>query len=286
METERIETLLERLQSQLASLTDVSPRIGAALIALVATWAVMRVGRLAIGWIGPRIFRRPALTEVIGLAYGTLIWITGILITAALAFPSVTPANVLTTLGLGSIAIGFAFKDIFENFFAGFLILLREPFRIGDHVECGDHEGSVERITIRDTHVRKTDGQLVVMPNSALFQNPVVVRTNREVRRAKVIAGVAYGADADRAREVIQEAVRALDSVRDDVRDVQVFACSLSAYSVDFEIAWWTGSRPVDIRASRDEVVRAVKRALDREGIEIPFPQRVVTMREEGDRGG
>lgn len=256
-----------------------SPRIAGALLALVLTWGLARVASYAIGRTGPRVFRRSALVEVLQMLSGAAIWVGGILIAATIVFPSVRPEDLLAALGLGSVAIGFAFKDIFENFFAGILILFREPFRIGDHINCDDVEGAVERIEVRETRVRRTDGQLIVVPNSSIFKKPVTVRTNQEYRRTSLICGVDYEADADRAREVILEAVRHVDSVRDDVRDVQVFACAFGASSIDFEVAWWTGSLPVDIRASRDEVVRAVKRALDREGITIPYPQRTVTFR-------
>ncbi len=271
----------QRILGHLTDLLAASPRILGALAVVALTGLIAWAARRLIERAGSGLRFRTALVEVAGMLAAALAWVLGLLVAATIAFPSVTPADVLTALGLGSIAIGFAFKDIFENFFAGILILLREPFKLGDHVECQEIEGAVERISVRDTHVRQTDGQLVVVPNAKLFQNPVRVRTNLTFRRVKIICGIAYGEDADRARDVIHDAVIAVDSVRDDIRDVQVFAHDFGASSVDFEVAWWTGSRPVDIRASRDEVVRAVKRALDAAGIEIPFPQRTVWMRRE-----
>ena len=74
-------------------------------------------------------------------------------------------------MGLESIAIGFAFKDIIENFFAEILILFPEPFQLYDFIECQNFEGFVEEISMRDTHIRLTDGQRVVMPNAMLFKN-------------------------------------------------------------------------------------------------------------------
>ena len=77
---------------------------------------------------------------------------------------------------------------------------------------------------------------------------------------------------------MIYDAVIRVDMVRDDVRDVQVFAKEFGASSIDFQVTWWTGSKPVDIRASRDKVVSSIKRALDEAGIEIPFPYRTLTL--------
>ncbi len=80
------------------------------------------------------------------------------------------------------------------------------------------------------------------------FKNPVTIRTARDVRRTTIICGVAYGEDVDAAREVIAKAVRGVDAVRDDVRDVQIFAQEFADSAINFEVTWWTGSRPVDIR--------------------------------------
>ena len=198
---------------------------------------------------------------------------------AVIVFPDFTPAKLLTVIGLGSIAIGFAFKDIFENFLAGILILFREPFQIKDFIECEGMEGFVEDINIRDTNIRRVDGQRIVIPNAMLFKNPVKVRTDLDRRRVTVMCGVAYGEDVDEARQVIYEAVDKLDSVDSD-KKVQIFAQAFGASSIDFEVTWWTGSSPLEIRQSRDEVVASVKRALDDAGIEIPFPYRTLTFKE------
>jgi small-conductance mechanosensitive channel len=272
--------LLEsRLRDMIAGALTLTPQIAAALAIVALTWAGARIARWAAEGAARRMRARRGLSEVFRMLANVGVWGAGLLIAAMVAFPTVTPGKALTALGLGSIAIGFAFKDVFENFLAGLLILIRQPFEIGDHVEADGVEGQVEAISVRDTRIRQTDGQLVVTPNARLFQNPVTVRTSQELRRASIICGVAYGEDVDAARDVIEQAVRAVDSVRDDVRDVQVFACAFGASSLDFEVAWWTGSRPVDIRRSRDQVVSAIKRALDSAGIEIPFPYRTLTLK-------
>lgn len=277
---EILSTLEARIVSYWDGLIISMPKLAAALLVLAATWGFVALARAFIRKVGDKTRMRKNLTDVLSMLAGTGLWLMGTLIALAIVFPTITPGKALTTLGLGSVAIGFAFKDTFENFLAGILILLREPFQIGDHVECNDIEGQIEEITIRDTHVRQTDGQLVVVPNHMLFQNAVTVRTDRDLRRTTIICGVAYGEDVDVARDVIQQAVRRVDTVRDDVRDVQVFTQEFGASSINFEVTWWTGSKPIDIRTSRDQVVAAVKSVLDDAGIEIPFPYRTLTFNE------
>jgi small-conductance mechanosensitive channel len=272
------DVIRDGLGAIVARLSDIAPRLVLAICVVLLTVVASRVVSRLIASVGRRFRFRQNLIDVLTMLARVGIWLLGGLLALTALFPTITPGRALTTLGLGSVAIGFAFKDTFENFVAGILILLREPFRIGDHVECDDVEGKIEEITIRDTRIRRTDGQLVVMPNHTLFHQPVTVRTDQDLRRTTILCGIAYGEDVDAARDVILDAVRSVDSVRNDVQDVQVFAQAFGASSIDFEVAWWTGSAPVDIRKSRDQVVAAIKRALDEAEIEIPFPYRTLTV--------
>lgn len=222
---------------------------------------------------------REALRQALITLIATGIWIAGIVVAATILLPGLTAAKLLAGLGLGSIAIGLAFKDIFENFLAGLLIMMRQPMRIGDFIECEDVAGNVERITIRDTYLRRTDGVLVMLPNAFLYKNAVRVLTDLDKRRERLIVGIAYGEDVAAGRAVIREALEGVESI-DHARPVQVFAHAFSSSSIDFEVTWWTGSRPVEVRGSRDQVVEAIKSALNEAGIEIPFPYRTLTFKD------
>lgn len=260
-----------------AAILEKLPILGIGLLILVLTWIAARV----INAISRRMMSRSGLRESLVALFCKLInigvWIAGILVAAMTVFPSFTPGQIITTLGLSSIAIGFAFKDIFENFIAGILVLAREPFRLGDFISCNGIEGTVEHITIRDTHIRQPNANRVVLPNAMLFKNPVTVFTDEKIRRVTIAAGIGYGEDIARAREIIEAAVRTVSSVNQD-KPVQIFAREFGASSVDFEVTWWTGTagEPANIRASRDQVIEAVKKALDEAGIEIPFPYRTL----------
>ncbi|WP_233148227.1 mechanosensitive ion channel family protein [Rhodopirellula sp. MGV] len=251
------------------------------LIAGVFTIFLTALMSKVVAWGLTKLFEkqsriRTSLRDLIFQLVTIAVWIAGLLVTAVVVFPGMTPTRALTLLGVGSVAIGFAFKDIFENFFAGILILWRYPFDMGDFISSDDLVGQVEEITIRNTMIRRLDGELSVVPNATLFKNTVDVLTDKHHRRVRLICGVAYGEDVDRSRDVIAEAVRHCLTVDGD-RLVEVFAKEFADSSINFEVAWWTGSTPGEVRRSRDEVVSAIKSALDREGIEIPFPYRTLT---------
>lgn len=276
---EPIKIILNNFQDLLRGLIAQLPQIGLGLLVLLLTWFLVWLASKVTARLLRSERMRRSRVELFQRLIAIIVWLAGIIIAVTIVFPSITPAKLLAAIGLSSIAVGFAFKDIFENFLAGILILLREPFELGDYIDCADYEGFVEQITIRDTHLRKTDGRRAVMPNATLFKNPVLVHTDQPLRRITVICGVAYGENVDESRSVIEAAVKTVPTVAQD-KPIEIFAQTFNSSSIDFEVTWWTGSKPLEIRQSRDQVVAAVKHGLDDAGIEIPFPYRTLTFKE------
>lgn len=255
------------------------PQIGVAIVVLVLTWALASfAGRIARAGLNTARLRR-ALVELIQTLLAALIWILGLLLAATIIFPSITPSQLLGALGVGGIAVGLAFRDIFENFMAGIMIMARKPMRLGDTIEVNGIIGRVEEITMRDTYVRKLSNELALLPNSVLFKNPVDVLTDRDTRRYEITVGVAYGADAATARDVIQQSVEQVDGLDRD-QGVEVYAREFGSSSIDFTVRWWAKSTMQQMHETRSHVVLAIKAALDDAAIEIPFPYRTLTFAE------
>ena len=277
---EPINILVSKLQEMAQAGIELTPQLLISVFIILMTYLFAKLA----GNLTKRIFiktkLRPSLVNLMVLFSSLGIWIFGLMVAAIIAFPSLTPAKMLAGLGIGSVAIGFAFKDIFENFLAGILILLRREMRINDFIACQGYEGTVEAILVRETHIRETDGELVILPNSMLFKNPLTIRTDIEQRRTTITCGVGYGENVDDARAVIKTAVTECETVISDSRPIEVFANEFADSAINFEVSWWTGSKPIDIRVSRDEVVAAIKSALDEAKIEIPFPYRTLTFKQ------
>ena len=134
--------------------------------------------------------------------------IAAFLIAAAIVFPSVQPGDVLGALGIGSVAIGFAFKDVLQNLLAGLLILIRRPYTIGDEIVVDNYEGRVEHIESRATMIRTYDGRRVVIPNSDIYTKAVTVNTAYPTRRDEYNVGIGYGDDPMLAAEIFRQAAR------------------------------------------------------------------------------
>ena len=255
------------------------PLLIAGIVVLLITWGAAKLVNSAAERILKKRKMNRGFKDLLREIMSVGVWVLGFVITAVVVFPGMTPTKVLAGLGIGSVAVGFAFKDIVENFLAGFLILWRFPFDPGDFVSCGDVEGKIEEVTIRMTLIRQTDGELVVLPNAKLFKEPVNVLTSQNLRRTTIICGIAYDEDVDQGRSVMTKALESCKTVSRK-KPIEIFAREFASSSINFEVTWWCGSTPLEVRESRDEVVAAVKRALDNAGIEIPFPYRTLTFNE------
>jgi len=213
----------------------------------------------------------------------------GVLISVTVAFPSFTPANLISALGITGIAIGFAFKDIFENFLAGILILITEPFRIDDQIVFGAFEGTIERIEARATMLRTYDGRLVVIPNADLFKGSVIVNTAFPIRRLEYDVGIGNGDNIQSAKKIMLAAIREVEGVvTDPPPDALVFGYGDSSLTI--RIRWWINPpRRADALEIRDRILEKVKIALTNAGIDLPYPTHQVlfhdqTEETDGDR--
>ncbi len=248
--------------------------VGKGLVSLIRTLA----GRRDRGDLGALLG---------SIAFGALM-VMAVMIAAAIVFPSVKPASILGALGIGSVAIGFAFKDILQNLFAGLLLLIHRPYRRGDQIVVNDFEGTVEHIESRATLIKTYDGRRVVIPNFDLYTAPVIVNTAFPTRRDEIVIGVGYGDGPRRAAEIFLATVRKVEGVLEDPAP-DVLPWELADNDVRLKVRWWTNSLRRDIVAVRSRVVQAVFEACVEAGIDIPFPTQVVlfhdqTEETDGDR--
>ena len=201
-----------------------------------------------------------------------LILFLGFMVAMIIAVPSFTPGKLIGALGIGSVAIGFAFKDIFQNLLSGILLLLSEPFRIGDQIISGNFEGTVEDIQIRATTIRTYDGRKVVIPNSQLYTSTMTVNTAYSQRRLEFDVGIGYENNIIDAQQVILSVLKAAPTVS-KLAEPSVIATALADSSVVLRVRWFIDDGTQTNRvASINEVIISVKEALEKANISIPFP--------------
>ena len=244
------------------------PRVGVAVIVLLAGWGLSRALRAGVRrWLTRR--RTPSFAEVMSTLIGWVVVASAVLAAVTVVFPSVEPVDLLSGLGFFSIAVGFAFRDILENTLSGVLMLFRQPFRSGDQIEVQGQAGTVRAISIRETRIRTFDGQLLLIPNRDVYKSVIRVQTHYEHRRMSFVVGIAYENDPGEASEVITAALSGVEGVLEDPAPdalVQVLGVS----TVDIEARFWTAPRQQESQLVLHRCVEAVKKALDAAGIEMP----------------
>lgn len=196
----------------------------------------------------------------------------GALVALTIVLPSVKPANLLASLGLGSLAIGIAFKEILQNWLSGLLILLRLPFRRGDQILVGDVEGSVMRIEPRATVIRTYDGIDIVVPNKEIYTGVVAIQTSQERRRVEIDFTVGYGYDIRKIIETIEKALMQIDEIIKDPPP-QILCWELGSTSLGLKVRWWISSERSQEVVTRARAVHAIKEAFDANDIDPTDPQ-------------
>jgi small conductance mechanosensitive channel len=254
-----------------------------ALALMLSRW----VKRMIIG-----VYSRRRRHQNLGIVLGRLTqWLVisfTLLVTLSIVLPSFHARDLIQILGISGVAIGFAFRDILQNFLAGILLLLAQPFKLGDEISVSSYEGVVQEIQTRATLIKTYDGYLVVIPNATIYTQSVKIFNAYDVRRTALDIGIGYGDDIDEARRLIVEAMGEVEDVLSDPPP-SVVATTFGDSSVTLRARWWTKSRRADMMRVRDRVIPAIRRKLGENGIDLPYPTQQVlfhdqTEESDGDR--
>jgi small conductance mechanosensitive channel len=251
------------------------PRMVAALVVIGLAFLIASTLR----WGARRALHRHGLQSRLAhqnlqVALGRLAYVAavavGILIAATVAFPSFTIGSLIQLLGVSGVVIGFAFKDIFQNFLAGILLLLTNPFQVGDQIIVDSFEGTIEEIQTRATMITTYDRRRVVVPNSDLFTKAVTVNTAFERRRMRYDLTVKGGDDARRVQKLLEHTVRGgIEGVEADPVATALLISLAQGGGLTFRLLWWSGSERGEYLIVQDRVLLAVQDALKEHGLAV-----------------
>jgi small conductance mechanosensitive channel len=247
---------------------------------VVAGIAVFVVGR----WIAKALTRAVERLMEKSNVDATLIKFTGsmtyialltFVILAALGQLGIQTTSFIAVLGAAGLAIGLALQGSLANFAAGFLMILFRPFKVGDYIEGAGVAGTVEEIQIFTTKIVTPDNKTVIVPNAKLTNDNIVNWTVKGTRRVDMVFGIGYGDDIDKTKNIIAE-VLAQDTRILKEREPTIAVSELADSSVNFVVRPWVAAG--DYWNVYYSVTEKVKKALDENNVDIPFPQRVVHM--------
>lgn len=254
------------------------------LIIIAATYVVMRLWNEVILSIGKKVAKKTD-GDLDDKLYPFFAKVGGVIIIVAALFFTLDTFDIdLTVFAAGgavvSLVLAFAAQDSIGNFFAGVFILLDQPFREGDRIEIREENtwGDVVEIGLRTTRIRTRDNRMVIVPNALIGSNVVINHSFPSTEyRLGVEVGIAYGSDVEKATEVMRDAIAGVEGVNADKR-IEVLFQEFGESALRFHVRAWF-PHYLDARRYEDKMNRAIDKALRENGIEIPFPQRVVHMR-------
>lgn len=279
--------IFEKLDSWLDGFVRLLPNIGMAILVAVAFWFIAK-GIKSLVVKATEKNDRDNLGRVLGGFVKWVVFVLGVMLALTIVIPSLKPGDLIAGLGVSSVAIGFAFKDILQNWLAGLLILLRQPFEIGDQIVVNGFEGTVERIETRATIIKQYDNQRVVIPNSEIYTNAVKVKTANKLIRSQYDVGIGYGDSIPDAVQTIRQTLEEIEGV-DSGKGVDVLPWDLAASWVTIRMRWWTDSERASVVKIYAEVIQKVKEALDEAKIDMPYDTKVQLIHDQteatdGDR--
>jgi small conductance mechanosensitive channel len=242
------------------------PHLLAALIAIVLTVLVARVVRRGVEGAMSRTEARRHVQVVVSTLAFYAAGAIGLVVTLSLG--GVDLGVLIGSLGLATVALGFALQDIVSNFTAGIVLLLEHPFTEGDHIAIEETEGDVEDIRVRATRLRAPDGQLVIVPNKLLFTQVLTNSTATVARRVEVRLEIPYGQDAARARELVLAAAAGAEGVSDDPAP-RLLTQDLGQDARRLRLVFWVDARGHDLQAVRSRLLEDAEQRLRRAGITL-----------------
>ncbi|MEO1428627.1 MAG: mechanosensitive ion channel family protein [Cyanobacteria bacterium J06633_8] len=270
-----IETIKNSVQELVGSAVKIFPALLTAAIVLFLTRFAAQFTQTLAQNIAKKTISSKSLQLLMAKIASTVTWIFGILLACVIAFPGLRLGDIIATLGLSSVAIGFAFQDIFKNFLAGILILLQQPFCIGDQIIVNNYEGTVDQIDIRTTEIITYGGERVVIPNSTVFTSVIQVRTAFDSRRTDLAVGVDYNTSLSQASHILEQTISQVKGVLDKPAP-EIDLVSFGDSSIDFIIRYWTLPQQKQVRRVQTKAILSIKQAFDRADINIPYPIRTL----------
>lgn len=274
--------ITEKLQEWSDALILMLPNLALAIIIFIISFFIAKL----LHKVSESLLRKVSHNETINDLLSTIIYgvTLGIGIFIALSVLQLDRAvtTILAGAGIIGLALGFAFQDIAANFVAGIILSFRSPFRRGDIIKSQDYMGIVQKVNLRSTIIQSFQGQVIMIPNKDVFQNPLHNYTVTRKRRVDLEVGVSYGEDLDKVKRVTIEAAGKVEGKAND--DISFFYTGFGDSSIDFEIRVWPKdiSQPGYLKVKSDLILN-IKKAFDENDIMIPFPIRTLDF---GIKGG
>jgi small conductance mechanosensitive channel len=280
---EAYKLIMQKLITWVHELIKLLPNILLSAVILVLGFFIAK----KIRKVAAKLIARVSPNKTLNNLFSSIIYIFCLGVTIFIVLSVLNLGKALTSIlagaGIAGLALALAFQDIAGNFISGIFISIRKPLQVGDIVKIKDYMGKVEEINLRDTTLRTFQGQMVIIPNKDVFQNPIENYSLLGKRRFDLTIGVSYGDDLQKVIDVTLEAVKDIEGLSPEDKTT-MFYKEFGNSSISFIIRFWivTADQPEYLKVGSDAIMK-IKAAYDKNGISIPFPIRTLDF---GIKGG
>jgi len=278
-----LEPVFERLHEQAVAFLAALPMFGLAIAVVAVAWWIGR-------WLSQRGLltrtasrRSPFLRELTVTTVRWVVLLAGVVVALEILNATALVGAVLGTAGVLGVALGFAFKDILENYLAGILMSLRQPFAPRDHVVINGNEGLVVALNSRATILMTLDGNHLRLPNALVFRSVTLNYTRNPTRRFEFDVGIGVNDDLIRAQQIGVAEMLNVNGVI-SAPPPRALIIGLGDSSVQMRFLGWVDQRQHDFMLVKSEAIRRVKLALEAAGMDLPEPIYRVQIYEHGEK--
>ena len=275
--------IMQKLTTWVHELIKLLPNILlSAVILVLGFFIAKKIKKVAV-----KLIARVSPNKTLNNLFSSVIYIFFLGVTIFIVLSVLNLGKALTSIlagaGIAGLALALAFQDIAGNFISGIFISIRKPLQVGDIVKIKDYMGKVEEINLRDTTLRTFQGQMVIIPNKDVFQNPIENYSLLGKRRFDLKMGVSFGDDLQKVIDVTLDAVKDIQGLSSEDKTT-MFYQEFGNSSINFVIRFWinTADQPEFLKVGSDAIMK-IKKAYDENDIMIPFPIRTLDF---GIKGG
>lgn len=268
--------LLDKLTAWWETLVLMLPNFAIAVLVIVAFGVAAKFARKGVRKLMGKASDNKAINNLLSRVVQIVLIVLGLFLALGIMDLDKTVTSLLAGVGVIGLALGFAFQNTASNFISGVLMASDFPLHVGDLIDSNGHFGTVQHIHLRYTTMRSFQGQTIVIPNKQILEDSLVNYTVNDERRVDLECGVSYSDDLE---EVERVAVEAIKKNVDSTKPIDVVFHEFGDSSINFTLRFWVDdAQHKNYLQLKSRAVKALKKAFDEAGINIPFPIRTLEL--------
>lgn len=275
--TEAMDKILQKLNTWWELFIENLPNLGIALLVLIISYFISRVVYNTSIKIARRKGSEGAVSKLIARTFSVVVVLLGLFLALGALNLGKTLTALISAAGVSGLVIGLALQGTLSNTFSGIVLSFRKNIRIGDWVETNGFSGEVMDINLNYFVLKEADNNLVIIPNKTIIDNPIKNQTLTTKMRVMIECGVGYESDLTQVEKLVRETISNSFDHISSPEDVEFFYTEFGGSSINFLCRFWIDSeRSLERLIAHSKAIIEIKKAFDREGINIPFPMRTL----------